>query len=310
MAQNRPTLVAMLCVCLLAALSGCMPSVIGTDHEYVLVRTEGTELVVVRDDDPLYQQFDDQVFDDPYLHRLLMVFEHTTESFLATNTPSPLTQSIANQLIIVVDSEETAVLHDITVHHNRARVPIELAIGLGHDGRVDLSLARKHLPRVMAPLLLELVGLKRDWTETLASSGAHEAASRSEAFWVGFETALESACTERHAELAEDLPTGELPSSSHPVFRGPTPEVVATLTCRLLQQTTSFYPQRHMLWFVSFEPGEIPFAKFLLAVSRMPRHRDVSIQTFVESYAETFPAERASVSSLAQEVFGGDESAR
>jgi len=309
MAQNRLTL-AMVCVCFLASLSGCMPSVIGTDHEYVLVRTEGTELVVVQDDDPLYEQFDDQVFDDAHLRRLLMVFEHTTESFLATNIPSPLTQTIANRLIIVVDSQERALLHDITVHHNGASVPIELAIGVGHDGRVDLALARKNLPRAMAPLLLELVGLKQDRTHTSASPDAHEVASRSEAFWVAFEAALESACTERHAELAEDLPAGELPSSPRPVFGGPTPEVVATLICRLLQQAGSFYPQRHMLWFASFEPDEIPYAKFLLAVSRMPRHRDVSIQTFVESYAETFPAERASVFSLAEEVLGGDEAAR
>lgn len=306
MAQNRLTL-AMVCVCFLASLSGCMPSVIGTDHEYVLVRTEGTELVVVQDDDPLYEQFDDQVFDDAHLRRLLMVFEHTTESFLATNTPSPLTQTIANRLIIVVDSQERALLHDITVHHDSARVPIELAIGVGHDGRVDLALARKNLPRAMAPLLLELVGLKQDRTHTSPSPDAREVASGSEAFWLGFEAALESACAER---LAEDLPAGELPSSPRPVFGGPTPEVVATLICRLLQQAGSFYPQRHMLWFASFEPDEIPYAKFLLAVSRMPRHRDVSIQTFVESYAETFPAERASVFFLAEEVLGGDEAAR
>ena len=60
-----------------------------------------------------------------------------------------------------------------------------------------------------------------------------------------------------------------------------------------------------MLWFASFEPEEIPYGKFLLAVNQMPRHRGVSVQVFIATYTETFPAERASVESLAEEVFGG-----
>jgi len=294
-------------------------------------------LVLVVDDDPLYEQFDAQVFRDPYLTLLLMVFEHTTEAFLATNTLAPWRQTIANRLIIVLDSRDMGVLRDITVHHNDVRVPIELAIGVGHDGRVDLELARQSFARVIAPLLLELVGLRRDGPVPSASPQVHEPTTRSEAFWVGFEMALESIYGEQHRELLEELRArepgdpealdrlhryelgprnrlrfsfeGNAPATKtrSPEEAARTPGVVATFVCRLLNEAGSFYPQRYMLWFVSYEPEEIPYGKFLLAVSRMPRHGEVSIQAFIESYAETFPAERDSVVALAEEVLGAYE---
>ena len=84
-----------------------------------------------------------------------------------------------------------------------------------------------------------------------------------------------------------------------------TPGVVATFFHRLLQQPGgTFYPQRYMLWFVNFEPQETSYAKVLLAFSRMPRHRDPSIQAFIESYAETFPADERSLRLLVDQVFG------
>jgi len=331
---------AMVCVLLLASLSGCMASTVGTSHEYVLARTKGNELVALEDDDPLYEQFDSEVFDDPYLHRLLMVFEHTTESFLATNTQTALRQTIANRLLIVVDSAQVRVLRNVTVHYNQRRVPIELAIGLGRNGRVDLARAQQDLSRVMAPLLLELVGLRADRTHPSASCQVHEVTSPQEALWVGFEAALESIYGQQHRGLIAELraqepqtpealdrlrryelvphnglrfvfeggrPTSEIRSSQEASC---TPGVVATFLYRLLEQAGSFYPQRYMLWFVSFEADEIPYGKLLLAASRMPRHIDVSIQTFIGSYADTYPAESASVLALAKEVFGDDESVR
>jgi len=299
-----------------------------------LVRTEGDELVAIDDDDPLYEQFDGEVFADAYLRRLLDVFEHTTESFLATNTPTSLPQTIANRLVIVVDSREMGVLRNVTVHHNEGQVPIELAIGVGHDGSTDLDWAQQNLARAMAPLLLELVGLKRDQPEPSTRPSSDEAATPAEAFWLGFEAALEAEYGQQHPEPPDPLHTletlspagadrlsrprlpehkdvgilsqGTKPTSERgsPEEASRTPGVVGAFLHRLLKQVGSFYPQRHMLWFVSFEPDEIPYGKFLLAVSRVPRHRDVSVQTFIETYVETFPAERASVVSLAEQVLG------
>jgi len=333
MIRNRLVL-ALVCACSLVSLSGCMASTIATTHEYVLVRTQGNELVTVEEDDPLYDDFDTRVFADAYLHRLLMVFEHTTESFLATNTFTPLDNTIANRLVIVADSQETRVLRTIKVHDNGSQVLIELAIGLGHNGHVDLAWAQRNFPRVMATFLLELVGLKRDQTP---SPQVYELTNPSEAFWVGFQAALECIYGQQHKELLTELQAQEPQSreaadrlrryemvpqnglrflfkDNEPTskIRSPeqafhTPGVVATFLYRLLQQSDNLYPQRYMLWFVSFEADEIPYAKLLLAATHMPRHRDVSIQTFVATYGETFPAENASVSSLAQEVFGGHE---
>jgi len=336
MARSR-LLLAVVCACLLLSLACCMPSVVGTSHEYVLVRTEGDELLAISDDDPLYQQFDDQVLGDPYLARLLMVFEHTTESFLATNTFTSLDQTIANRLIIVVDSGEMGVLHNVTVHQEGREVPIELAMGMGQDGSIDLAHARESFARVMGPLLLELVGLKPDRAESQANPGLHEATDPSRAFWVGFEAALEAIYGQQHGEMVDELraqgapspevidrlyryqliplnglrfrfedgqPTSEIRSPEEALR---TPGVVAAFIYRLLKRASSFYPQRHMLWFASFEPHEMPYGKALLAVSHMPRHREVSIQLFIESYAETFPAERAFVESLAEEVFASHE---
>jgi len=327
-------LLAVVCVCLLLSFAGCMPSVVGTSHEYVLVRTEGEDLVAIPDDDPLYQRFDGEVLGDPYLARLLMVFEHTTESFLATNTFTSLDQTVANRLIIVVDSSEMGVLHNVTVHQGGREVPIELAMGLGQDGSVDLVLARERFARVMAPLLLELVGLKPDRMESQTHPWIYEITDSSQAFWVGFEAAREGIDGQQHGDLVDELRARESPSlevidrlyryeliplnglrfrfeEGQPTseIRSPeealhTPGVVAGFIYRLLEHAGSFYPQRYMLWFTSFDPDEMPYAKLLLATSRMPRYGEVSIQGFIGSYAETFPAESASVKLLAEEIFG------
>jgi len=330
MARNRLTL-ALACCCLLLSLSGCMPSVVQTSHEYVLARTEGGQLLIVEDDDPLYQQFDDWVFSDPYRRRLLDVFEHTTEAFLATNTPTSLPQTMANRLIVVVDSDQAGVLREITLHHDGHRVPIELAIGVGREGSVDLDHARRILPRVMAPLLLELVGLEPEPAPASASPALHEPTTPSQAFWLGFQEALVSLGAQQPQESASSLlpqetinpgagerpqcvpqaPSlkGAQPPASARSFEGAsrTPGLVATFLCRLLQQAGSFYPQRHMLWFASFDPEEIPYSKLLLAVSRMPSHQGISVQGFIEAYIETFPAEKTPVRTLAREIFGSPE---
>jgi hypothetical protein len=83
-----------------------------------------------------------------------------------------------------------------------------------------------------------------------------------------------------------------------------TPGVAGTFFYRLLKTTGDFYPQRHMLWMTNFEDEVTPYAKVLLAMNRMPHKRAVSLQAFIASYIETFPAEREMILALASEVFG------
>lgn len=83
-----------------------------------------------------------------------------------------------------------------------------------------------------------------------------------------------------------------------------TPGVVATFFYRLLQMTGDFYRQRDMLWFVNYEPEDTPYAKFLLAVYRMPHRQQTSVEDFIQTYIESFPAEREAVMELAAQVFG------
>ncbi len=63
---------------LVIALCGCQPAVIGTERAYILARTEEEALVVVADQDPLYDLFEQEVLSEAYLRLLLMTFEHTT----------------------------------------------------------------------------------------------------------------------------------------------------------------------------------------------------------------------------------------
>ena len=42
---------------LIACLSSCVPLVIPSEHDYVLIRSEGGDLTVVEDDAPLYERF-------------------------------------------------------------------------------------------------------------------------------------------------------------------------------------------------------------------------------------------------------------
>lgn len=333
MARGRLRLAIALCLCLFLVSCNVVPSVIKTDHQYVLVRAEGDKLTVLEDDDPLYGRFDAEVLNDPYLARLLSIFENTTESFLATNTLTSLSQTISNHLLIILDSADAGVFHQVRVYARGEQVPIELVLGLGKGGQSDLAWARQNFARVMGALLLELAGLKPEQEGPAPEPVIYEPTTPSQAFWVGFAAALESLYGQQHAELlrllyqqsptpevrdrlaryeaiprnglryrfANGAPTAELRSLEEAAR---TPGVVAAFIYRLLQRADSFYPQRYLLWFNSYEPEEIPYGKLLLAANRLPRHRSPSVQGFIDSYVETFPAERETVLELAEQVFG------
>ncbi|MBN1402313.1 MAG: hypothetical protein JXA74_15845, partial [Anaerolineae bacterium] len=48
----------------LCLLCGCLPTVIQTEQEYVLIRAQGDRLVILEDEDPFYERVDSEVFAD------------------------------------------------------------------------------------------------------------------------------------------------------------------------------------------------------------------------------------------------------
>ena len=211
-------------------------------------------------------------------------------------------------------------------------VRVELALGLGHEGAMDLTTAREELPPVMGLLLLELMGLEPEEDDVGTPGSLHEASTPSHAFWSGFGAAREAVHAAKDPGLIQRLqgrieltreerdrlrlyqlvpsngfrfrfdeagPTGQL---LRPDEARRTAGVVATFFYRLLAHSDRFYPQREMLWFVSFDPEEVAYAKVLLAVQRMSAHKGTSLDAFVASYAETFPAEREFIEGLGGEV--------
>lgn len=319
---------------LIACLSSCVPLVIPSEHDYVLIRSEGGDLTVVEDDAPLYERFESEVLSDPFARRLLTLYAHATEAFVATNTRTNHAQAVANHPLIVVDSAKAGVLRDLRVSHGTRRIPVELALGVGEGGSENLALARKELPLVVGPLLFELMGLDPEGCVTSARPALYEATTPSCALWIGFGASLAALHGETQPRLAQRNPDLSAASQDgherlyryHLVpangFRyrfedglatsqlrsddvaQRTPGVVATFLYRLLKRADSFYPQREMLWFVNYDAEEWAYGKVLLAVQRMATQREASVEAFVAVYAETFPAERGLVHDLAHEVFG------
>ncbi|MGM0401144.1 MAG: hypothetical protein ACQEQT_07590 [Chloroflexota bacterium] len=311
-------------LCPVACSTSLMPAVIDTEQEYVLARLQEDALVVLEDDDPLYERFDAHVLSDPYLYQLLTLFENTTEAFWATNTLPSFPQTVENRLVIVVNSPRAEVLHDVMVEDNGRRVPIERVLGLGRDGEVDLAHARRHFCPAMARLLWELVGLP----PSDAPSGAlYGTTGPSAALERGFQMAIETMHWENRPEELEaahyewcmlisqnafryrfedGAPTANRRSYEEAVR---TPGVSATFFYRLLQRANAAYPQRYMLWFTNYEDANVAQAKVLYALGRTPGCGDISAQHFIKAYVEAFPAEREMILSLAEEVFGQSPSA-
>ena len=53
MARSALTLAAV-AVAMSICVSGCVPSIVSTEHEYVLALSEGDAFLILEDDDPLY----------------------------------------------------------------------------------------------------------------------------------------------------------------------------------------------------------------------------------------------------------------
>jgi hypothetical protein len=310
-------------------LTGCvLRASIPTQRPYALARRVEGSLAVLATDDPLYEAFDEQVLSDATLQCLLGLFEHTTESFLATNGVIPAPQTVANYLLIVADSEIPGVLHDTRVAVPGGQARVELALGLGQEGRVDLTGARHRMAAAMGPLLLELVGRRPPEGFTLgALTSPDTPVSSQEALWAGYALALEADYARPYLDRdPHDVPLAALPLPPEDLLArqsalcageatGPreeavrTPSRVAALLIALHRQAGHYYPQQYMLWMVSYEPEEVPYAKVLLAMLRMPPG-DATVEDLIATYAHTYPAERHSVHALADAILGpGDRAA-
>ncbi|MFP3896077.1 MAG: hypothetical protein ACLFV5_04440 [Anaerolineales bacterium] len=319
------TLLCIICsLCPVACSMHLMPMVIGTEQEYVLARFQGEKIVAVEDDDPLYERFDTHVLSDPYLDQLLTLFEDTTEAFWATNTPTSFPQTVENRLVIVVNGPRAEVLHDVVVEDDGRHVPIELALGLGQEGEVDLTHARRRFCPTMARLLWELVGLP---SLDISSVSLYGTTDPSLALERGFQAAIETTHWEQRPKELEEARSERCSLVSQNAFRHrfiegipsadlgsceealQTPGVVATFFHRLLQRANTAYPQRYMLWFTNYEDANVAHAKVLYALGRTRGCGGLSVEHFIAAYAEAFPAEREMILSLAREVFGQSASA-
>ena len=306
---------------LVCALLGCFPAVAPSGENYVLVHEEDGRLVAYGSASPIYEQFERQVLVDDYLALLISTFENTTTAYLATNTPRQGRQrTIANHLIIVLEQMRNGVLHDVSFYVDERRVSVELALGLAVSAENDLAPARFALADGLGRVLLELAGTGPLPDSVDPPMSLDKPISEAQAFSTGFAAALAAL----HADaLSRTQPALCLPADSplagaervratagqtllgagtqQETMR--TPILVGAFLYRLLSEGDGYYPQQYMLWFANYEPEEFAYAKFLLAVRRMPSAERPSVERFIISYGETFPAERERIERLAGEGF-------
>jgi len=319
-----------LLLCLLGlCLASCSPVQLITTHDYLLLHSDGPLPEVLADDDPLYAQFQDQVLSNSFLATLVSLFENTTTAYASANKPAPVPATVANHLLVVLDSPEAGTLYDLRAHYEKTEFSVELALGLGHRGQVDLAWARDHMAGAMGPLFLGLAGLP----PVSGQADPHEMTAPDLALYQGLSAALEATYGQdpsvqarwrdgaqgsegSPAQLdrvqlvlsngylfryAGDQPTLQIRSREEAMR---TPGVVATFFQRLFQRAGSYYPQRHLLWFFGYSSEQIPYAKVILALNSMAPAEPPSVQAFIDSYSDVFPSDREMVLALADEVFG------
>jgi hypothetical protein len=312
----------------LSVLAGCVPAVIHSEHEVILLRREDVEqdglVVVVADDDPLYDAFYEHVWDDPMARRLLLLVENTTAAFIATERPSSHPQTLANKPFLVLDSQQAGLLRDFQATHAGERVSVELAMGLGREGEIDLERAAYRVPRAAGAMLLALVEVPVE-TDTVTNTEPVLDAPTTplSALHEGFVIALEALYAQaQHERLAAAESDAELLSRYRQVATNAfamspegqrfteqayaTPDVVGSFFFRLIHEANVYYPQRHLLWFANYDAEDTVYGKVLLAMHHMSGAQQASVEGFIQSYSEVFPAEREMIQRLAQEVFGAE----
>lgn len=330
MLRNR---LALMGICLALVLAGCTVSVVRSERKVVFVHTEGSQSGIVPDEDPVYDEFEVEILGDSTLARFFSLYEQTTDAFLSTNMANALETTLRSRPIIVLDSPKMGVLRNVDVQHEGEMLKIELALGTGEEGQFDLALVRRRFPRLVASWLLALLEFDTFQGDPTTLPRVYEPTTPSLAFELGLGAALDAIyAQERPQVLGElyaqdalspedkerlycyawvpsnglryrfegDRPTSTLRPREEAVR---TPGVVAAFFFQLIQRTGSFYPQRYIIWMVSYDDQTKPYGKLLLALARMPRD-EISIDRFIETYVETFPLEEAAVRTLADRTFG------
>lgn len=315
----------------LGLLAACLPAVMGTQHAQLLARRADDGWRALPEDDPAHALFEAQVLADPYLLRMRGVMEGASKALLAAKVPSSAPQTINNVPCILLDSHETGVVRAVRLERGGRQVRLEMALGLGHDGREDLVWAQHHFARVTGSLLYELMGHP---TPSAPTARPYEVTSPERALAEGFAGALDALHSHANPALIQALrqepllpptlddrllryemtpgngfrfhfeqgrPTAVMRSYEQALR---TPGMVGTFFYHLLQQAGPGYPQRYMLWFANFDAADTAYAKALLAFNRMPS-ASPSLQSYVIAYQESFPVESDWVAALAAEILSG-----
>ncbi|MGC9360799.1 MAG: hypothetical protein ACP5G7_10590 [Anaerolineae bacterium] len=308
-----PLPLLILCTLALIALNGCSSGTLPSPHGYVLARYGTGSLRTLPANDPLYQVFDRDVMSDPVVAHLLSLFDGTCGGFDATNLVSPNPQTLSNYLVIVIGAHGNRLLKDIKMQDGGRTVQIEYAVALSIESDADLSETRGHLRELLAQFLLAVTGQDPPAIPADVSSDC-TCAAEAQVFWRGYailqrdrgalglepgsgasidqDVLLSNLGADDWACCPTQPPIGS--SSDCICARG-----VAGFLAELVATMPASYPQRYMLWFANYEPGETRDAKLLLAFARMSRD-DAGLDAFVTSYADTFPSEADLVRNLSK----------
>ncbi len=295
-----------LCTLAMIPLSGCGGGALCSPHGYVLARYEADVLAALPSDDPLYEAFDRDIMADPVIAHLLSLFDGTSGGFAATNLISPSPQTLSNHLVVVVGAHRNRLLTDINVQSGGRTVEIEHAVAVAIEGDANLAAVRGDFRELLALFLLAVTGHDPPAGLDDASSNC-TCVTEQQAFWNGYALFQR----DRDALGIETGPVSVLDANEWDCcqtwsrFRGSSDDCfcaqgVAGFLAELTVTTPTSYPQRYMLWFANYEPGETRDAKLLLASARMSRDDDAGLASFVTSYADTFPGEADLVRDIAK----------
>ena len=311
-------------------VAGCATAPPYTSSPCIIVRNEGGKLVMVSDQDPLYQQFSQEVLSQQDIADLFALYEYLTAALLATNSLYPHPKATQSRPVIVLDSKP-GLIHDLTARYGKKNMAVEVAIALDGSALEEMATSKHRLPHLVSSLLMELVGVHVP-TASLGDLPLTQPTTESAALTTGFAAAMDAVYgthhpeavdwarnTSAHSQEALELwhrytliPNGNIPINENSLAKAPDtdprriPGAVGVFFYKLIQDASPYYPQRYMLWFANFDQ-QVVLGKILLAFYRMPSGR-ASVRAFVETYAETFPAEANWIRQLEIQTFDGQRS--
>jgi len=326
------TIICILVICAVIAnsLLGCQSAVLQSDYDYTLL-LQSDDLTVVAGDDPLYDAFD-SILADPFIRELFDLYTATAKGIIIDGIPSRYGDSLSRKPVFVLGTIEPGVRRNLILHHEGKRLQVDLALALGGGTPVDFDQITIRMPAALGELMMTVMGVEPIRGEE-PYPAIFEVTSPDQALWIGFgaaleahfgrhqldlwpnpaDTALDDTANERLLRYREIPLNGfrtqyrnaepENTPRSYQQALG-TPGVVATFFYRLWTDISSTYKQSDMLWFANYDASQIRGAKILLAMRHMPRRSTPTLETFVQSYCETYPTECTQVKALFNDVVG------